>query len=107
MDGRNTIMSHYYYRVNTNIGNVVCSICQIYCQFPASVPKIDKYWFVKLWALFPAIYKCIEHCYCKNYLGMTMNDFMEFLDNNNVQKELDNIHALVLYSMTTNKAAFC
>ena len=40
--GRNTIISHYHYRLEPNIGKGVCVICQITCACPECVDKLDK-----------------------------------------------------------------
>ena len=40
--GRNTIISHYHYRLEPNIGKGVCVICHITCARPECVDKLDK-----------------------------------------------------------------
>ena len=43
MRGRNTILSHYHYRVDPKLGKFVCAICRILCAYPDCVDQIDKY----------------------------------------------------------------
>ena len=61
--GRNTIHSHYNYRVDTNLGKVVCGIRWIPCKFPACVAQLHKYWLKTFDLQYKPIYTCVENYY--------------------------------------------
>ena len=44
MMGRNTILLHYHYRVDPELGKVFCVIRRISCACPYFVPQLDKDW---------------------------------------------------------------
>ena len=42
--GTNTIISHYHYRVDPELGKGVCVIRRIPCACTACMAQFDKYW---------------------------------------------------------------
>ena len=71
--GRNTIMSHYYYRIDTKLRKRVYDICKITCTCTAYVAITDKDLLPKVSPLLQPRYDCVENCHYKNYLGITIN----------------------------------
>ena len=41
---RNTILLHYHYRDDPELGKGVCKICGIKCACPTCLSKLDKDW---------------------------------------------------------------
>ena len=44
MRGRNTIIFHYHYRVDPELGNGVCAIRRMTCACSSCIDQLDKYW---------------------------------------------------------------
>ena len=62
MRGRNTILSHYHYRVDPELGKRVCAISRIPCAFTACVDHIDKYWLPTISRPSQTRYSHVENC---------------------------------------------
>ena len=60
--GRNTILSHYNYRVDPKLGKGVCMIRRIPCEFPTCVAQLDKYWLPTIYPSSQLRYAWIENC---------------------------------------------
>ena len=95
--GRNTMISHYHYRLYPNLGKVVCAIFRIPCAFPAYVDQLDKYWLQNC-----ALSSLPRYAYVKKDLYNKIFEhemfwtLMEFLDNKKPHVKLDSINALIL-----------
>ena len=104
MRGINTIISHYRYRVDPKMGKCVCAILGIKCTCTAYVAQLDKYWLPNIAPSYQPMYSPVENCYYKKMIEH-YNDWIniELLDNKITQVEFDNIHALILAVISTNK----
>ena len=58
--GRNTIILRYHYRVDPNLGKVVCVIFRIPCACPACVDQLDKYCLTNFSPSSKTGYVCVE-----------------------------------------------
>ena len=102
MRGRNTILPHYWYRVDPELGKYICAIHRIPCACPAYVYQFDKYWLPTIDPSSKPGYSRIENCYhTKTPEHFTDQTIMELLDNRTPQVELDNIHAFILAVIST------
>ena len=93
--GRNTILLHYHYRVDTEFGK---------CVF-AYVAQLDKYWLTNIpWSSQPT-YAHVENCYYNKILEY-YNDLIiiKLLDNKTPQVEFDNMDAFIISGMPTDKS---
>ena len=83
MSGRNAIISHCRYRVDTKRRKGVCDIFHITCVYTAFVDQLDKYWLPNCDPLYQPRYARVENCYYNKVLKH-YNDciIVEFLDNN-------------------------
>ena len=67
MRGRNTIIWHYHYSIDTKVGKIVCSIHQIPYACPASVAQLNKYWLPTIAPSYQPRYYRVGNCsYKKN-----------------------------------------
>ena len=103
MRGRNTILSHYHYRVDTNIGKGVYVIHRIPCACQACVDQLDKYWLQNCFLQSQPRYAHVEKC----YYNKTIEHYnhwiiMESLDNKIPRLLLDNTNAFFIAVISTD-----
>ena len=72
MRGINTFLSHYNYRVDPELGSVVCVIRPIPCEFPACVDKLDKYWLPSISLSSQPRYAHVENVTITKYFNITI-----------------------------------
>ena len=63
MRGRNTIILHYHYRVDPELGKGVCEIRRIPCECQVCVAQLDKYWLQTITLSSQPMYAHVENCY--------------------------------------------
>ena len=66
--GRNTILYHYHYRVDPDIGRGVFAICLTSCAFLACVSQLDEYWLPNCAPSYQPRYVRIQNWYSKTIL---------------------------------------
>ena len=101
---RNTILLHYHYRVDPEVGKSVCAIHRVPFACTACVAQLDKY-------LLPNIAKSPQPRYARVetfYYNKILEHYnywiiMEFLENKTPQVDFYNIHALIISVISNNK----
>ena len=68
MRGRNTILSHYHYRVDPELGEGVCVVFRIPCACPSFVAQLDKDWLPTINPSYQPKYVYVEKCYYSKIL---------------------------------------
>ena len=63
MMGINTIILHYNYRADIELGKCVCTIIQITCVCQACIAKLDEYWLPNIAPSSQPRYDRVENCY--------------------------------------------
>ena len=105
MRGRNTIIQHYRYRVNPELGKVVCDIFWFPYACPSHVDQPDKYLLPTISPSYKPRYSRVVNCY-HNKILEHCNDWIivAFLDKNTPQVDFYNSHLLIISGMSTNKS---
>ena len=105
MKGRNTIISSYHYRVDTEFVKGVCVILCITCACPACVAQLDKYLLPTIAPSPQPRYAHVENCYHNKILKNDNNWIIKkFLDNKTTYVDFDSIHALIIAGISNNKS---
>ena len=103
--GINTIILHFHYRVDPELGKGFCVIHRITCACPCCVDQLDKYW---LPTIYPSSQPRYAHVDFSEYIKILehYNDWIivNFLEKKTPQVDFENIHALIISGMSTNKA---
>ena len=95
----------HHYRVDPNLGKVVCAILRIPCACPAYVAQLNKNWLPNGDPSSQSRYAHVENCYYNKVLEYYNNwTIIEFLHKNTPKVELNNKHSLIVEVMLTNKA---
>ena len=79
--GRNTILLHYHYRVDPELGKYVCENFRILCACKSCVAQIDKYWLPTIATSSQPRYDRVENCYHKKLEHKNDWIIMKLLDN--------------------------
>ena len=104
MRGRNTILSHYNYTVDTKLSKCVSAICGIPCACPSCFSQLDKYWLPNIVQSYQPRYYRVGSCYYnKIFDHYNYWIIVELLDNKKPQFEVDNIHVLIITVISTNQ----
>ena len=102
---RNNIILNHHYRFDPELSKGVCDIFRIPCACTYCVAQLDRYWLPTIPPPSQKRYSHVEICsYKKIFEHYNAWIIMKFLDNKTPQVESDNIHALILMVVSTNKA---